>query len=111
MFEAQNKGTPILILNGETGKAESSHVTCVNIPNGHQQLRVVDTPLTTPITETSSSAEDRIAVSNALVDKLASLIGIEPKEIKPTVQLSDLGLDSFLASEFQSVSCIQICDI
>jgi Phosphopantetheine attachment site len=78
--DAQNREFQSLVLNGNSDKTEG-------------------------LTKTNKLCQS--SVFTALVIKLASLIGVDPKEIKSTVPLSELGLDSFLASELQSVSYLR----
>jgi hypothetical protein len=78
--DAQNREFQSLVLNGNSDETEGS-------------------------TKTNKLCQS--SLFTALVIKLASLIGVDPKEIKSTVPLSELGLDSFLASELQSVSYLR----
>lgn len=85
---------------------EGCNMDTTKISNGLQNLSVKDGEITKPIVASSNVEEARNKISATLVGKLASLLEINPNEIKSTAALSDLGLDSFLASEFENVSCL-----
>ena len=112
--DTDNHEVPSVLLNGDGGKAEARLVENLNISDQFQEHIVTDSlprANLVAVAEKSKKNTTHPIENVSVANKLSSLIGIPQGEINPTAPLSELGLDSFLASEFQNVNQFSISRI